>query len=418
MSARGMLRWLSVLCVVVVTVSLRGPAFGRIKLITLPVRERVEIQLDNPNATLVEEERIVPLLKGLNHVDFSWSNSRIDKWSIQFRVIEMPTRAKRRDDPASLVGPDGRVERIRVVDVAYPPGENALVWQVYAEEGFAARIRISYIIAGLTRMFDYRAVAEHDESTLVLRKYIRLDNLCGEEFGEAGIWAGFGPHFLRPVGMNEAKRMLLWKFERVPIVKTYTFDWWSGATVPDQPEQRYVLMHYELTNDRKNNMGDFPLQPGKVRIFQKDGHGANAFIGEDWAGFTPIDDVMKLYLGLARDIEVKRKVTRNLRHPGHGRPYTRELIVHYTIRNFKNTAVTLDIREDMNRLRDEFCGKRGYDAEWEVVRKDTTLAEAQVERINSRTAVYHVPLPAAPKDKDAKVETHVVTVHILFKNEL
>ena len=36
-------------------------AQARIKLITLPVRERVEIQLDNPNATLVEEERIVPL---------------------------------------------------------------------------------------------------------------------------------------------------------------------------------------------------------------------------------------------------------------------------------------------------------------------------------------------------------------------
>ncbi|MCX7424540.1 MAG: hypothetical protein NTW96_02745 [Planctomycetia bacterium] len=30
-------------------------ALARIKLITLPVRERVEIQLDNTNATLVEE---------------------------------------------------------------------------------------------------------------------------------------------------------------------------------------------------------------------------------------------------------------------------------------------------------------------------------------------------------------------------
>jgi|GEM_PF-6027158 len=30
-----------------------APAFGRIKLVTLPVRERVEIQLENANATLV-----------------------------------------------------------------------------------------------------------------------------------------------------------------------------------------------------------------------------------------------------------------------------------------------------------------------------------------------------------------------------
>ena len=44
--------------------ALSDAAWARIKLITLPVRERVEIQLDNPNATLVEEERIVPLPAG------------------------------------------------------------------------------------------------------------------------------------------------------------------------------------------------------------------------------------------------------------------------------------------------------------------------------------------------------------------
>ena len=44
--------------------ALPSTALARIKLITLPVRERVEIQLDNPNATLVEEERIVPLVSG------------------------------------------------------------------------------------------------------------------------------------------------------------------------------------------------------------------------------------------------------------------------------------------------------------------------------------------------------------------
>jgi hypothetical protein len=49
-----------------------GNAWGRVKLITLPVRERVEIQLDHPEATLVEEERIVPLVKEENQIDFSW----------------------------------------------------------------------------------------------------------------------------------------------------------------------------------------------------------------------------------------------------------------------------------------------------------------------------------------------------------
>ncbi|MHC4562607.1 MAG: hypothetical protein ACYS8X_07540, partial [Planctomycetota bacterium] len=67
-------------------------AWGRIKLAALPVRERVEVQLDNARYTLVEEERIVPLLKstaatGNNRIDFSWSNTTIDKDSIQFRPI-------------------------------------------------------------------------------------------------------------------------------------------------------------------------------------------------------------------------------------------------------------------------------------------------------------------------------------------
>ena len=34
-------------------------AWGRVKLITLPVRERVEIQLDNPHATLVEDGKVM-----------------------------------------------------------------------------------------------------------------------------------------------------------------------------------------------------------------------------------------------------------------------------------------------------------------------------------------------------------------------
>ena len=62
-------------------------ADARVKLITLPVRERVEIQLDNASATLVEEERIVPLVKGENQVDFSWANTQIDPNTIVFRVV-------------------------------------------------------------------------------------------------------------------------------------------------------------------------------------------------------------------------------------------------------------------------------------------------------------------------------------------
>ncbi|MDK1031811.1 MAG: hypothetical protein QGD94_07390, partial [Planctomycetia bacterium] len=162
MNVRRRLGSLGVVCAVTVFLGSFGEAaLGRIKLTTLPARRRVEIQLDNPRYTLVEEERIVTLLKGTNHIDFSWSNTRIDKGTIQFRVVGMPTRGKRGGDPASIVRPDGKVEMIQVINVAYPPGENALVWEVFAERPFAARVRISYLISNLRRSFNYRAVADY-----------------------------------------------------------------------------------------------------------------------------------------------------------------------------------------------------------------------------------------------------------------
>src|SRR6188472_2695543 len=86
-------------------------ALARVKLITLPVRERVEIQLDNEQATLVEEERIVPLVEGENQVDFSWANTQIDPGSIVFRVL----------GGAGKDAPD-----VNVLSVSYPPNESAL----------------------------------------------------------------------------------------------------------------------------------------------------------------------------------------------------------------------------------------------------------------------------------------------------
>ena len=62
-------------------------AQARIKLITLPVRERVEIQLDNPNATLVEEERIVPLVKGVNKFDIPMTAALAPNFELAVAVM-------------------------------------------------------------------------------------------------------------------------------------------------------------------------------------------------------------------------------------------------------------------------------------------------------------------------------------------
>ena len=59
-----------------------GISQARIKLVALPERAATVIRLDNPQATLIEEERVLTLQQGLNKVDFSWKGVSIDSDSI------------------------------------------------------------------------------------------------------------------------------------------------------------------------------------------------------------------------------------------------------------------------------------------------------------------------------------------------
>src|SRR3954463_13716879 len=86
-------------------------AQARIKLVALPERARVVVSLNNPDATLVEEERLITLQKGVNKVDFSWRGVNIDASSIQARMLAHP-------------------EQVTVLNTSYPPNENALIWEI------------------------------------------------------------------------------------------------------------------------------------------------------------------------------------------------------------------------------------------------------------------------------------------------
>ena len=379
-------------------------AEARIKLITLPVRERVEVQLDNPNVTLVEEERIVPLTKGVNQVDFSWANTTIDPETIVFRVLG-PVEGKKFDT--------------KVLSVSYPPNEQSLVWQIAASDSGSARVRISYVLGNLSKSFNYRAVASNDEKTLTLFQYLRLQNFANEEFEGAhtGVWAGFGKGFMKPIGLNETKQMLAGKFEKVPIEKTYTCDV-AQFNYTDQAQKKVrIPMHYVILNSKAANLGVASLPYGKVRIFQDDGKEASAFIGEDWGAFTPIDDKMKLYLGVAQDISVKRTIAKTNRTKIAGNLYNYEVTVQYEIENFKEKEVTLDVIEKMPQLRGEtFGNNRGQAVQWEVM--DGTTFEGGLDTDAAKTTVdqatFHAKLPAAKEGKATKV---IHKLNVVFKNE-
>ncbi|MCB1778929.1 MAG: hypothetical protein KDJ34_02330, partial [Candidatus Competibacteraceae bacterium] len=264
-------RWLYPLSILLLLSSVSLEAMARIKLTTLPVRERVAIQLDHPQIALVEEERIVPLVKGINQVDFSWANTRIDPDTLVLRILAAPV------EPAL---------NAQVLSVSYPPNENALIWSVAANVSGTARVRISYVLGGLSKNFHYRAVAGRDEATLELAQYLQVHNNANEAYETAGFWAGVGQRFDKPLGLNETKEVQLSRFASVPIRKTYTCDPVTSGYLDRAQDKLNVPMHYVIRN-AGGALGQEPLPTGKARIFQDDGQGGTAFLGEDRGEFTP-----------------------------------------------------------------------------------------------------------------------------------
>jgi hypothetical protein len=267
---------------------------ARIKLTTLPEREIVRIDIQNGRFTLVEEERTVNLQAGRNSVDFSWANIGIDKDSIVFRVIKA-------------------AGEVNVLNTNYPQNENALYWTVSASEAGPAVIRISYLVANMAAVPSYQGIVENDEKKLLLQVYMTVQNTSGESFGECTVQPGVGKTTVRYFNDGERKRMLAAKFAEIPITKRYVFD--------SQIDQERTRMYYRLTNDKDNRMGEFPLPAAKLRLFIKESRAdqdaarSQAFLGEDWASYTPMFADMDVYVGVAQDVKVERFVMQPERGP-------------------------------------------------------------------------------------------------------
>jgi hypothetical protein len=174
-------------------------------------------------------------------------------------------------------------------------------------------------------------------------------------------------------------------------------------------------MHYLIKNDQSHRLGRFCLLPGKARIFQADGKGGVAFIGEDWGRFTPIDDEMKLYLGLARDIVVKRTIERNQRERIGGDLYNQDIVIKYEIENFKDAPAVLDVTESLRSIRSELIGDTGRDVDWDLGPQTTFTDTIDKEKTTYDKIIFRIPLK--PRNAEDKAEKVVHKLHIVIKNE-
>ena len=384
---------------VVICASLGAQA--RVKLITLPVRQKVVVQLGQAGSTFVQEQRIVPLNQGENDVDFSWDNTRIDPSTIVFRVL----------GPAE--GAKGL--KANVLSVSYPPGENALVWRVSANEAGSAMVRISYVLGGLDKRYSYRVVTSADEKTLTLEEKLLLANNANESYGNALIETGLGASFDRSIGLNETKEVTVHQYEDVPVEKTYTADVARFGYLDQGRHKLNVRMDYVLTNDKAHGLGEARLPFGKVRIFQKDKQGSQAFLGEDWGQRTPPGEKMRLYVGLAQDIVVKRTVDTNRRTKLADNMNDYHVVLKYVIENHKDKAVRVRIAEQINQLKNELHLKGSRPVSWKVGSKTDFKSGPVSDQTNQHRIMLETSVPARQGDKAGKVVKHL---ELIFERQL
>ncbi|MBN2315876.1 MAG: hypothetical protein JXM79_18250 [Sedimentisphaerales bacterium] len=367
--------------VLLVMLSIGSVAFGRIKLVALPERGATVIRLDNPQATLIEEERVLTLQKGLNQVDFSWKGVSIDSDSIRLRVLDHP-------------------DQVTLLSVSYPPNEAALVWDISSSGDYAETVRISYLLSNIDRLITYKAIADKAETYVDLKSYLVLRNFSGEDFDNARVLLDYGEAFEQGIDHEETKQMLFLKADKVPITKIWTFD---AATLPWDPEKLDnqnvgIPVSYRIVNDTKSSLGQFALWGGKARLFQDDGRESTIFLGEDRSALVPVGEKMELYLGDSRDIVVTQRKMQDARIITHknnrGDPvlYDTDEEIVAKIENFKDGPAVLTMIQhipgqwDMETCNMEYTKKDASTLEFEIKLPARTEDGPAVKELKMR---YH-----------------------------
>jgi len=359
---------------------------GRIKLVALPERAATVIRLDNPRATLIEEERVLTLQKGLNKVDFSWKAVSIDADSIRLRVLEHP-------------------DNVTLLNVSYPPNEAALVWEISSDGDYAETVRISYLLSNIDRLITYKAIADKAETFVDLKSYLVLRNFSGEDFAKARVLLDYGESFEQGIDHEETKQMLFLKTAKVPITKIWTFD---AARLPWDPEQLEnqnvgIPVSYRIVNDTDSKLGEFALWGGKARLFQDDGHESTIFLGEDVTALVPVGEKMELYIGDSRDIVVTQRKMRdtqiNRKYNNDRSPklvlYDTDEIITAKIENFKDSPAVLTMIQHLP-------------GQW-----DMEKCNMKYEKKDANTLEFEIKLPARTPDGPATTE---LTMHYHRRN--
>jgi len=322
-------------------------AEAKIDLVTLPERDSVQLTIYNSaDLTLVRENRLLTLEKGLNRLQFSWANTLIDPTS-----LEMIPRA--------------RADRIDVFGLAYPPRTRNLgLWQIQSTVSGKAPVEINYLTSGLAWRAFYLGTLSADEKLMDLAGYVRVTNNSGEDYQNAQIRLIVGrinvlddiarladraypygrPPDVQPGAMETRSKRAKKIFERLDaavapkqaaakqIVKEGISEYflyaiegtetipsgWSkrlpsfqAAALPVTHLYKYdearfggtVVRFLRFANDKEHHLGQTPLPGGILKVFRRlDAQRHLAYTAETRFKYIPVGEKIELDLGPVEDV--------------------------------------------------------------------------------------------------------------------
>ncbi len=310
-------------------------ADARIKLVALPEREATLVRLDNPNATLLAEQRTLTLQAGTNQIDFSWQGVQIQMDSIQLTVLEQQ-------------------QPVTILNNSYPPNANALVWEIASPVAQTIKVRIHYLLKNIDRLFTYNATLNKTETALDLQSLVVLRNFSGESLNNARFQIAEDSAFNSSINHEETKRVQFFQALQLDVSKHFIFD--AGTMAWDaklQDNNVGIPVFFYLENSKKNQLGNQSLREGKLRLFGEDSQKSTLFLGEDNVAYTPINQMMKIKIGESRDVVVtqkkmqERRLNERRNQKGATVLYDLESEMQIVVENFKNQAAAITIREPM-----------------------------------------------------------------------
>jgi hypothetical protein len=199
--------------------------------------------------------------------------------------------------------------------------------------------RLQLVAGDLNRI--QSAAPESRVRDMAMAKAVRAEQFAQENFSEYHLYT-LGRK--TSVEDKETKQISLLQGSDIPIAKHFVVNgqnfYYHNQQNPGSPIKDNVMVFYKFKNEEKSGLG-MPMPAGNVRVYQKDSKGNILFVGEDRIDHTPKDEMLNIHIGNAFDVVSERRQTDYKRVDTH----TWEMEFEITLRNHKDSAITVEVNE-------------------------------------------------------------------------